>query len=82
MKRRTESRVVTLFIAAAGAAEAPAGQVRVVEAAPAPPAAQAVAAQPKPGDMPTITPLDNLKQWWFYASPQERAQFRAWIDAK
>jgi hypothetical protein len=29
---------------------------------------------------PQITPLDNLKQWWFYATEDEKKAFRAWMD--
>lgn len=43
--------------------------------------AVAAAAPTKPTvEAPKITPLDNLKQWWYYASPAERAQFRQWME--
>jgi uncharacterized protein YccT (UPF0319 family) len=45
-------------------------------AADAKPAAPAKPSPPPP----SITPLDNLKQWWYYASEEERDAFRAWMD--
>lgn len=35
----------------------------------------------EPVEAPLATPLDHLKRWWLYATPQERSQFRQWIDS-
>lgn len=98
IQRRTEDRNIILFMNGSGAAQPlaiaavpakPATMQQDETPAPAKIAAPAAqipaAAEPAKKETvepPRITPLDNLKQWWFYASPQERAQFRDWMNAQ
>jgi uncharacterized protein YccT (UPF0319 family) len=92
LNRKTVGRDIVLSISEAGAVEAMATVVAPVKkpVAMTPPAKapETVAAKPETPshekaesvEAPKITPLDNLKQWWFYASPDQRAIFRKWID--
>jgi hypothetical protein len=94
IKRKTENRDIVLFLEELGPAETltqvvamkPAEKETIVIKKPETTAPKvetttsAAPAKPEQVEAPQITPLDNLKQWWFYASTEQRALFRKWID--